>query len=75
MGKGWDESMKFGRRDRLKKEVLHRMAGGPKPEPIDYTGHDGTHGSFYMKGWVSVDIRDIVWQCQRYKEKHNVQQD
>ncbi|HID4129897.1 TPA: hypothetical protein ACXE8V_000174 [Pluralibacter gergoviae] len=72
MGKGWDGSMRAGRRDRLRQEVLHRVAGGPPPVPLDYTGHDGTHASYYRRGWDSVDIRDIVWQCQRYKEKHNV---
>ena len=72
MGKGWDASLKQGRRDRLRQEVLHRMAGGSVPVPTSYEGHDGTHGSYYMRGWSSVDIRDIVWQCQRYKEKHNV---
>ncbi|BEM86457.1 MULTISPECIES: hypothetical protein [Serratia] len=70
MGKGWDESFRQGKRDRLKKEVLHRMAGGPKPEPVNYRGCDGTHASFYMKGWESVGPRDIAWQCQRYKEQH-----
>ncbi|ENL7403580.1 hypothetical protein AB5T04_004376, partial [Escherichia coli] len=37
MGKGWDASLKAGRRDRLRQEVLHRMAGGPPPKPLDYT--------------------------------------
>nr|NMN90547.1 hypothetical protein [Brenneria salicis ATCC 15712 = DSM 30166]RBP64877.1 hypothetical protein DES54_106102 [Brenneria salicis ATCC 15712 = DSM 30166] len=60
--------MRRGRRDRLTREVLHRMANGPKPEPTDYRGCDGTHASYYMKGWNSVDLRDIVFQCQRYKE-------
>lgn len=46
------------------------MAGGPKPEPVNYRGCDGTHASFYMKGWESVGPRDIAWQCQRYKEQH-----
>ncbi|RLM27489.1 MULTISPECIES: hypothetical protein [Brenneria] len=68
MGKGWESSMRRGRRDRLTREVLHRMANGPKPEPTDYRGCDGTHASYYMKGWNSVDLRDIVFQCQRYKE-------
>ncbi|MFZ5416844.1 hypothetical protein ACOY74_09160 [Enterobacter roggenkampii] len=72
MGKGWEGSMRQGRRDRLRQEVLHRVANGPPPVPVDYTGHDGKHASFYRKGWDSVDIRDIVWQCQRYKEKHCV---
>ena len=72
MGKGWEDSMRQGRRDRLRQEVLHRVAGGPPPVPLSYQGHDGTHGSFYMRGWASVDARDIFWQCQRYKEKHSV---
>lgn len=72
MGKGWDESMRAGRRDRIRKEVLHRCAGGPKPEPLDYRGCDGTHRCFYMKGWESVSPTDIAWQCQRYKEKYCV---
>ncbi len=37
MGKGWDASLKAGRRDRLRQEVLHRMDGGPPPKPLDYT--------------------------------------
>ncbi|EFK6621177.1 hypothetical protein AT846_003426 [Escherichia coli] len=73
MGKGWDASLKAGRRDRLRQEVLHRMAGGPPPKPLDYTGHDGSHASHYMRGWNTVDTRDIFWQCQKYKEKLNVQ--
>ncbi|APM34718.1 hypothetical protein AB8Q38_03330 [Klebsiella quasipneumoniae] len=72
MGKGWDSSLRAGRRDRLRQEVLHRVAGGPPPVPLDYKGCDGTHASYYRRGWDSVDTRDIVWQCQRYKEKHNV---
>ncbi|CFB66650.1 hypothetical protein AB8896_17910 [Yersinia enterocolitica] len=71
MGKGWDDSCRAGRRDRLKKEVLFRLANGPKPEPVDYTGCDGTHAAFYMRGWDSVAPTDIAWQCQRYKEKHH----
>jgi hypothetical protein len=72
MGKGWEGSMRQGRQDRIQQEVLHRVAGGPPPAPLDYTGCDGTHASFYRKGWDSVDTRDIFWQCQRYKEKHRV---
>ena len=72
MGRGWNASFQQGRRDRLKQEVLHRVAGGPKPTPIDYKGHDGTHGSYYRRGWETVDIRDIIWECQRYKEERHV---
>ncbi|MEW8796918.1 hypothetical protein AB2523_25100 [Klebsiella michiganensis] len=72
MGKGWDETLRAGRRDRLRQEVIHRVGGGPPPVPTDYTGCDGTHASFYRKGWDSVDISDIARQCQRYKEKHHV---
>lgn len=75
MGKGWDETLRQGRRDRLKREVLHRMANGPKPEPTDYRGCDGTHACYYMKGWESVDLRDIVFQCQRYKEIQHERQE
>ncbi|EMO4249260.1 TPA: hypothetical protein NV424_001868 [Citrobacter freundii] len=71
MGKGWEASLLQGRRDRLRQEVQHRVAGGPPPVPTSYAGHDGTHASYYMRGWSSVDIRDIVWQCQRYKDKHH----
>ncbi len=49
------------------------MDGGPPPKPLDYTGHDGTHASYYMRGWNFVDTRDIFWQCQKYKEKLNAQ--
>lgn len=31
MGKGWEETLRVGRRDRLRQEVLHRVAGGPPP--------------------------------------------
>lgn len=72
MRKGWDGSLRFGRRDRIKKEVLHRVGGGPPPVPVDWTGGDGTHAHFYKKGWDSVGPTDIAWQCQRYKEKHRV---
>ncbi|KEA51804.1 hypothetical protein DT73_12785 [Mangrovibacter sp. MFB070] len=73
MCKSWENSRLLGRRDRLRQEVLHRVDGGPVPTPRDYTGCDGTHASYYRKGWDSVDVRDIVWQCHRYKEKKNVQ--
>ncbi|EMV5364050.1 hypothetical protein AACN66_004891, partial [Escherichia coli] len=52
--------------------VLHRVAGGPRPAPRDYTGHDGTHGSYYMKGWQSVDMPEILHHCLLYREKHYV---
>lgn len=73
MGKGWNASFHLGRRERLRQEVLHRVAGGPRPAPRDYTGHDGTHGSYYMKGWQSVDMPEILHHCRRYKEKYCVQ--
>lgn len=36
MGKGWNASFHLGRRERLRQEVLHRVAGGPRPAPRDY---------------------------------------
>jgi hypothetical protein len=59
MGKGWEGSMRQGRQDRIQQEVLHRVAGGPPPA-LDYTGCDGTHASFYRKGWDSVDQRHFL---------------
>ncbi|HGY4723302.1 TPA: hypothetical protein ACNV1G_004551 [Citrobacter amalonaticus] len=73
MGKGWEGSLLQGRRDRLRQEVQHREAGGPRPRPLDFTGCDGTHASYYMKGWSSVDVRDIVFRCRQYREKVHAQ--